>query len=90
MVVVRIYFPFHKMVERELNCYRRFNHTLMNFDLEEVQCMKEGEKDCDSRKQDPQRLCCNGLKCKTFISLLPSRCVKDNSGNNYHLSIRKQ
>ena len=60
----------------------------MNFDLEEEQCKKEGEILCDPH--DPQRLCCKGLKCKTFISLLPSRCEKENSGNNYHFLIRKQ
>ena len=57
--------------------------------LEQVQCMKDGERLCDMSQQDPQRLCCNGLRCRTFEPLrLPSRCVKDNSGNNHQVSIR--
>ena len=55
--------------------------------LEQVQCMKDEERFCDTTQQDPQRLCCDGLRCTTFEPLmLPSRCVKDNSGNNYQVS----
>jgi len=50
-----------------------------NFDLEEVQCVKEGETNCFKRElypDNPHGHCCNGLKCQTLF-LLPSRCLKD-------------
>ena len=45
-------------------------------------CMTEGGE-CIRIPQDPQSLCCDGLKCHVSEDLIP-RCVKDNSGNNYH------
>ena len=71
--------------------YSLFYSYSINFEIEQEQCMKEGDFHCNlPGQQDPGRNCCKGLRCQDHSpTFFPNTCVKDPFGNIYYVSIRK-